>query len=170
VPTFQDNRHMEVARLSALHTGHVYPLRYIPGTHFCYRLSRPQGHSAARRIMSTKNSSANIWNRICDVPTCSAVPYPTAPLSAPPPYRDKSMILKRVLDEPGVGVLTGFDRQREGKLVSSLHHGNRPSGFLLAERLLASEEGDYQIGLENQVVLTIVIIGTINRAIETMNS
>jgi len=24
----------------------------IPGTHFCYRLSRPQGHSAAGRIMS----------------------------------------------------------------------------------------------------------------------
>jgi hypothetical protein len=27
----------------------------IPGTHFCYRLSRPQGHSAAGRIMSMKN-------------------------------------------------------------------------------------------------------------------
>ena len=23
-----------------------------PGTHFCYRLSRPQGHSAIRRILS----------------------------------------------------------------------------------------------------------------------
>jgi hypothetical protein len=80
------------------------------------------------------------------------------------------MILKRVLNEPGVGVLTGLDRQRKRKLVSSFHHDNRPSGFLLAERLLASEEGDYQIDLENQVVLTIVIIGTINRAIETVNS
>jgi hypothetical protein len=27
----------------------------IPGTHFCQRLSRPQGHSATGRIMSTKN-------------------------------------------------------------------------------------------------------------------
>jgi hypothetical protein len=28
----------------------------IPGTHFCYRLSQPQGNSAAGRIMSMKNS------------------------------------------------------------------------------------------------------------------
>jgi len=26
-----------------------------PGTHLCYRLSRPQGHSAIRRIMSMQN-------------------------------------------------------------------------------------------------------------------
>ena len=26
-----------------------------PGTHFCYRLSRPQGHSAIGRILSMKN-------------------------------------------------------------------------------------------------------------------
>jgi hypothetical protein len=32
---FQDNRHMKVARLSALHTGHLYPPGIIPGTHFC---------------------------------------------------------------------------------------------------------------------------------------
>jgi hypothetical protein len=33
------------------------PPRNIPGTHFCYRLSRLQGHSAAGRIMSMKNSN-----------------------------------------------------------------------------------------------------------------
>jgi hypothetical protein len=27
----------------------------IPGTHFCYRLSRPQGHIAAGKIMSRKD-------------------------------------------------------------------------------------------------------------------
>jgi hypothetical protein len=32
------------------------PLRIIPGTHFRWRLSRPQGHSAAGRIMSMKKS------------------------------------------------------------------------------------------------------------------
>ena len=80
------------------------------------------------------------------------------------------MILKRVLNENSVGVLTGLDRQREGKLVGALHHDKRPSGFLLAERLLASEEGDYQIDLENQVILTRVIIGITNRPIKTMNS
>ena len=34
-PGFQDNWHMKVARLSALHTGCLYPPGNIPGTHFC---------------------------------------------------------------------------------------------------------------------------------------
>jgi hypothetical protein len=32
---FIDNRHMKVIRLSALSTGHLYPLGNIPGTNFC---------------------------------------------------------------------------------------------------------------------------------------
>ena len=50
----------------------------IPGTYFGYSLSRPQGHSAAGRIMSKKNSDDTIGNRIRDLPACSAVPKPTA--------------------------------------------------------------------------------------------
>jgi hypothetical protein len=34
-PTFLDNRHMKVVRLSAIRTGRVYPPGNIPGTHFC---------------------------------------------------------------------------------------------------------------------------------------
>ena len=45
---------MKVVSLSALRTGRLYPPENTPGTDFCYRLSRPQGHSAAGRIMSTK--------------------------------------------------------------------------------------------------------------------
>ena len=56
-PIFQDNRHMKVVRLSVLRTGRLYPPGNTPGTHFCQRLCRPQGHSAAGRIMSMKNSS-----------------------------------------------------------------------------------------------------------------
>ena len=44
-----------------------------PGTHFCWRLSRPQGHSAAGRIMSLKNSNETIGNRTRDLPVCSVV-------------------------------------------------------------------------------------------------
>jgi hypothetical protein len=51
---FLDNRHMKVVRLSAIRTGRLYPTGNTPGTHFCYRLSRPQGHSATERIMSMK--------------------------------------------------------------------------------------------------------------------
>ena len=48
-PEFLENRHMKVVR--SLHPGR------IPGTHFCYRLSRPQRHNATRRIKSLKISS-----------------------------------------------------------------------------------------------------------------
>jgi len=41
------------------------------GTHFCWRLSRLQGHSAIGRIMSMKNSNDTIWNRTSDLPICS---------------------------------------------------------------------------------------------------
>ena len=47
-----------------------------PDTHFCYRLSRPQVHSAIGRIMSMKNSNDTIWNRTSDLPICSTAPYP----------------------------------------------------------------------------------------------
>ena len=82
-PRFQDNRHMKVVRLSELRTGRLYPPENIPGTHFFYRLSQPQGHSAAGRIMSMKNSNDTIGNRTRDLQACSAVPQPTAPTRIP---------------------------------------------------------------------------------------
>ena len=45
------------------------PSENIPGNHFCKRLSQPQGHSAAGRIMSMKNSNDTIGNRTHDLPT-----------------------------------------------------------------------------------------------------
>jgi hypothetical protein len=62
---------MKVVRFSATFT----PPRNIPGTLFCKRLSRPQDHSAAGRIM--KNSSNTIRNRTRKLPACSAVLQPT---------------------------------------------------------------------------------------------
>jgi hypothetical protein len=58
----------------------------IPGTHFCYRLSRPQGHSAAGRIMSMKDSNTTIGNRTHDLPVCSSVPQ-TLRHRVPPIYQ-----------------------------------------------------------------------------------
>ena len=80
---------MKVVMLSALRTGRLYPPGNIPGTHFCYRLSRPQGHSAARRITSMKNSNDTIGNRTRDLPTYSVVPQTTAPPRTPN-FRHKS--------------------------------------------------------------------------------
>ena len=57
---------------SALRTGRLYPLPPgdIPGIHFCYRLSPPQGHSATGNIMSIKNLSGPTGNRTSDLPAC----------------------------------------------------------------------------------------------------
>jgi hypothetical protein len=50
-PTFSlDIRLKDAVRLSALCTGCPLPPRKMPRTHFCYRLSRPQGHDVAERI------------------------------------------------------------------------------------------------------------------------
>jgi hypothetical protein len=61
-----------------MHWPPFYPSRDIPGSHFCWRLSRSQDHSAAGKIMSIKNSNDTIGNRTRDLPACSAVPQPTA--------------------------------------------------------------------------------------------
>ena len=55
---------------SALRTGHQTPGN-APGTHFCWRLSQPQSHSAIRRIMWMKNSNDTIWNWTSDLPIYS---------------------------------------------------------------------------------------------------
>ena len=68
-----------IVRLSALGTDRLYPTQSIHGTHFCWRLSQLQGHSAAGRIMSMKNSNDTIGNLTRDLPACSAVSRPTAP-------------------------------------------------------------------------------------------
>jgi len=57
----------EGGKSSALRTGRLYAPRNIPGTHFCKRLCRPQGHSAVGRITAITNANATIWNRTSDL-------------------------------------------------------------------------------------------------------
>jgi hypothetical protein len=76
---FPDNRHMKVLRfVSPTHRPSLPPGR-ISGTHFCWRLSRPQGRSATGRIKSLETFSDPIGSRTRDLPAFSAVPQPTAP-------------------------------------------------------------------------------------------
>jgi hypothetical protein len=66
----------QISKQSALEVGKVVSPTHRPplhpgnilGTHFCYRLSQPQGNSAAGRIMSIKNSNNTIGNRTRDLP------------------------------------------------------------------------------------------------------
>ena len=64
VPSFQDTRHVKVARLSALRTGRLYPPP----------ISRPLGQSEAGSINSMKNPNDPIGNQNPDLPAGSAVP------------------------------------------------------------------------------------------------
>jgi hypothetical protein len=70
---------MQMVRLSALRTGRLYPQEIFLVFISVRGWVDPRGHSAARRIMSMKNSNDTIGNRTRDLPTCSAVPQPTAP-------------------------------------------------------------------------------------------
>ena len=77
-PDFMKIWPMKVAKLSAPHTGRLYPTRDITGTHLCWRLSRLQGRSAVGRIKSEKNANDPMVDRTRDLSTCSVLPQPTA--------------------------------------------------------------------------------------------
>jgi hypothetical protein len=72
----------QISRQSAQEGGKVVspthrpplPPGNIPSTHFCYRLSWSQGHSAAGRIISMKKANETIGNQTRDLLDCSAVP------------------------------------------------------------------------------------------------
>jgi hypothetical protein len=71
-----------VVKLSAISAGRLLPTKKIPGIHFCYKVSPPQGHSEAGRIRSSKKSNDFIRNRTRDFSACSIVPQPTTLLRA----------------------------------------------------------------------------------------
>jgi hypothetical protein len=75
----------QISRLSAYEGGKFISPTHWPhlSPHFCYRLIRPQGHSAAGRIVLMKSASHIIGNRTRDLAACSAVPQSTEPSHAP---------------------------------------------------------------------------------------
>jgi hypothetical protein len=50
-PTFSDIRLTDGGKVVSPKLGPLFTPRKIPGTHFCWRLTQPQGHSATGRIM-----------------------------------------------------------------------------------------------------------------------
>jgi hypothetical protein len=90
---------MKVVRLSALRTGRLYPQELFLVLISVKRLSQPQGHSAAGRVVNEKFQwhhrkmfylfliysccTGVQGNRTRDRPACSTVPQPTVPPRAP---------------------------------------------------------------------------------------
>jgi hypothetical protein len=66
-------------RLSALHTGHAVLPRNIfsaSGTHFCQRMSKPQGLVRPEGLAKLKKFVHLIGSRTRDLPAYSLVPQP----------------------------------------------------------------------------------------------
>jgi hypothetical protein len=77
LPHFPDNRLTDGGEVVSLKSRPPFTPRKIPGTHFCYRLSRPQGHRADGRIKSIEKKINHIGTQTRDFPACSIVPQPT---------------------------------------------------------------------------------------------
>jgi hypothetical protein len=77
LPYFLENRLTDGGEFVSLTRWPPFTPKNIAGTHFCLRLSRPQGLSAAGRIRSIEKSNDHIGNRTRDLPACSIVPQPT---------------------------------------------------------------------------------------------
>jgi hypothetical protein len=83
LPHFVDNRLTDGREVVSLMHWPPFTSRKIPGTHFCSRLSRPQGHSEAGRIRLIEKSNDLIGNRTRYFLACSIVPQPTTLPCAP---------------------------------------------------------------------------------------
>ena len=79
LPEFWDSWHVKVVRLSAPCTRCLYSSGDIPATHLCWRLGRPQDHSAARRIKSMINTVESKTVLLC-ISFCALCLYQHLPL------------------------------------------------------------------------------------------
>jgi hypothetical protein len=80
---FLDNRFKDGSGVVSHMRWSPFTPRKIPRTHFCYRLSWPQGHSAAGRIRSIEKSNDLIRNWTHDLLACSIEPHATMQSRAP---------------------------------------------------------------------------------------
>jgi hypothetical protein len=89
----------------------------IPGTHFCWRMSRPQGHSAAGSTRSTEKSNDFIQN--LTHATSRLVPQPTTLPRALQPYRPTKLYFSSIWQSRCISV-TAFWYVHETYLLTEL--------------------------------------------------
>jgi hypothetical protein len=82
-PNFLHNQLKDDSEVARITRRPPFTPRKIPGTHFCQRLSRLQGHGATGGIRLTEKSNDIIGNRTRAVAARNAVFRPTEPPCAP---------------------------------------------------------------------------------------
>jgi len=83
-PRFQDSRHMNVVRLSALRTGRLSPKKIFLVFLLEGEWVNPRDIVLPEVLCQMKYSNDTTWNRTRDLPACSAVPQPNVPPVACP--------------------------------------------------------------------------------------
>jgi hypothetical protein len=83
LPHFLFNRPTDGGKFVSLKRRAPFTLKKNLGTHFCYMLSRPQGHSAAGRIRLIEKLNNLVGDRTPDLPVCRIVPQATTIPRAP---------------------------------------------------------------------------------------
>jgi hypothetical protein len=90
--------------LSAFRGGRPLLPKTISGTHFCHRLSQPQGHSAAGRIRQIEEKPSELIEiRNRNLTACSVVSQPTTLPLAPTFVREDNFIILYFFTFLGVG-------------------------------------------------------------------
>jgi hypothetical protein len=77
LPHFLGNRLTDRGEVVSLALRPPFAPGKISGTHFCWRLSQPQGHTAAGKIRSIERSNDLVRNQTYNLPAHSTVPQPT---------------------------------------------------------------------------------------------
>jgi hypothetical protein len=115
---------MKVARLSVLRTGRLYPQETFLVLISVNRRSRPQGHSAAGRIMSMKNSNDTIGNRSHDFRFVAQCLNHTASYGAEAKRKDKGVTVHSTKANKGsrsIGYFNSFLASRLDEVGAQLH-------------------------------------------------
>jgi hypothetical protein len=80
IPHCLDNRLTDSGKVvSPTHRQHFTPQKHYfsaSGTHFCYRMSEPQGLVQHEGLGKLKNFIRLIGSQTCNLPACSIVPHP----------------------------------------------------------------------------------------------
>jgi len=138
---------MKVVRLSALRTGRLNPPpRKYSWYSFLLEAESTPGPQCGRKDYVNVSNTIGNWTR--DLPTCSAVPQPTAPPRTPTPYKPST---KNILsyDQPDVNVSNIISTNYHIKTPYIIHNSHKTILLHIAPKLTARYIHDFDKAAQN---------------------